>query len=532
MKPVLREYQESALARSAALLESVRSVLLVSPTGSGKTVIAAELIRRNEGKNILFLAPRRELIHQTCRKLDDVEVKYGVVLAGDKRTNLYSQVQVASVDTLVSRTLRRNSLRFDFQLVIVDEAHVGITTQRQRLLGLWPAAQIIGLTATPTRADGKALGSVYEELVEVSTPAALTELGFLVPARYFSVSKPDLRAVRTTAGDYNLGDLSATMNKPKLVGDIVEHWMRHAASRRTAVFASSIAHSVALATEFVQHGVAAEHVDANTPQLEREAIFARFSSGSTQVLTNCTLASLGFDLPELDCVVLARPTKSLGLYLQMLGRGLRPARGKQDCLVLDHAGVVHRHGFATDERYWTLHGTYAQDQRKVEKAKQEREERDVVDLTCPQCAAVWRGSRTCPSCNYTFPPKAKTLETVKGSLIEINGHNRPATTLERRQFYLELYAYAQMKGWKPGFAAMKYKDKFEEWPVWAWHNEAQQSHADGRGASPSLEVCRWVKSQQLQYRNSLRSSPPADSRPAMSAAKPLEYDYDADLGIG
>jgi DNA repair protein RadD len=289
------------------------------------------------------------------------------------------------------------------------------------------------------------------------------------------------------------------MNQSKLVGNIVEHWLEHAAKRRTVVFATSIEHSVALAKEFLEHGVAAEHVDANTPQLAREAIFKRFSSGETQVLTNCSLASIGFDLPELDCVVFARPTKSLGLYLQMLGRGLRPADGKLDCLVLDHAGNVLRHGFATDPRFWTLHGTYAEDLEAKERDKKEREKKDDVDLKCPHCSAVWHGTRECPECGYFFPPKAKRIETHDGRLVELGPDAASAkdhTPVQKFQFFRELWGYAETHGYKPGWAANKYRERYGAWPTWAWNNEIEKAG----GVEPSIETGRWIRSRMIAWR--------------------------------
>jgi len=496
--PRLRPYQSASIDKVEQLVgEGVRAPLIVAPTGAGKTVIAADIIRRNAGKHILFLAPRRELIHQTCKKLDEVGVRYGVILAGDGRTDKYAHVQVASADTLISRALRRQKLKLPaFDIILIDEAHVGLTDTRQRLLDLWPGATIIGLTATPCRSDGKALGRVYDEIVEVTTVAELVEQGFLCPARYFSVSEPDLKRVRTTAGDFNQHDLDEVMNQSKLVGNIVEHWLRHAADRRTVVFATSIAHSAALAEEFVSHGVTAEHVDANSPQNVREAIFRRFSSGETQVLTNCTLASIGFDLPDLNCVVFARPTKSLGLYIQMLGRGLRPAPGKRDCLVLDHAGNVHRHGFATDPRYWTLHGKYAEDLEKKAREKKKREDAGEVAITCKQCKCVFDGGRVCPACGWSAPPKQKPIDTREGSLVEMTRGMLKASEMTHEQkmlFFLELSGYAQMKGWKSGWAAHQYKERFGVWPEWKWKQHVEQ-HG---GADPSLTTARWVQSRMI-----------------------------------
>jgi DNA repair protein RadD len=480
-RPTCRDYQIKALEDSGARLLVNRAVIAVAPTGSGKTVIAAEFINQRPESNFWFLAPRRELIHQTCRKLDDVAIKYGVLLAGDKkRTNLYARVQVMSVDTLLSRLIRRKSVRLSApDYIIVDEAHVGLTARRQQIFDMYPDAKILGFTATPCRSDGKSLGRVYNELVLVSSTRELTERGYLVPARYFSVSKPDLKKVRTTGGDFNLKDLAEVTNTAKLVGDVVAHWQKHANNRRTVVFNVDIEHSAAVAQRFQLAGVKAEHVDANTDQRDRDAIFSRFASGDTQVLCNCTLASIGFDLPELDCVVLNRATKSLGLYLQMLGRGLRPFGQKKDCLVLDHAGNVHRHGFAADERAWTLSGTDAIDPERQAKINAAKKKADLKQLTCPQCKCVWEGSVKCPSCGYTFPPKAVDRGHMQGSLVEIMDpvlgkfQLPPASSSEwtitrKIDFYSQLVGIGMSRGYKPMWASCKYKDKFNEWPAREW----------------------------------------------------------------
>jgi superfamily II DNA or RNA helicase len=491
----LRPYQSGALDDLDTLLTmGARAVLIVAPTGAGKTILAAELVRRHRERRILFLAPRRELIDQTSKKLAAIGIEHGIILAGDGRTNQYAQVQVASEDTLIARAVRKQKSYGEFDLIIKDEAHVGVTEARERLFALFPNAKIVGLTATPCRSDGKALGRVYEEMVIVSTVAELTRLGFLVPGRYYSVSEPDLKRVRVTAGEFNQKDVAAVMHKPKLVGDIVQHWLEHAAQRRTVVFATNIEHSMALAKEFISHGVSAEHVDANTPQSAREETFGNFQSGRTQVLTNCTLASIGFDLPELDCVVFARPTKSLGLYIQMLGRGLRPAPGKSDCLVLDHAGNVMRHGLATDERFWTLHGKYAQDEAKVKAAKEKKERAGTMEIVCPECKYVFTAQAQCPQCGYFFPPKAKRIETLNGKLVAIENAKMTQLKLEtpddKRRFHAMLVGHGKMHGYKPGWASFKYKEKFGEWP----------RGATPEPITPDVAVSRWIRSRQIAWR--------------------------------
>jgi superfamily II DNA or RNA helicase len=307
------------------------------------------------------------------------------------------------------------------------------------------------------------------------------------------LSEPDLARVRTVAGDFNAKDLEGAMNRAKLTGDIAGHWLKHAATRRTVLFATSVKHSVALAEEFLRAGVAAEHVDADTPPQMREATFQRFRSGRTQILCNCFLASYGFDLPELDCVILARPTKSLMLYLQMIGRGLRTAPGKTDCLILDHSGAVHRHGFATDQRIWTLEGERA----LVDQERSEKERTASKMLECPECSCCFTGARLCPECGYFFAPKGKEIQTLAGELVEIGEHLEPEQR-DRLAFFCELRGLASERRFKDGWAAHQYRDKFGDWPPRAWNSEQR--------AAPSLETRRWVQSRIIAWRKSQQVS--------------------------
>jgi superfamily II DNA or RNA helicase len=499
----LRAYQLRAIELlDAALGADRRAPLLVLPTGAGKTVIAVELMRRAlaVGQRALFLAPRRELVVQASRQLTSSEIPHGMLLAGaGSLGGLYSQLQVGSVDTLLSRLIRRNRLVFsDPDLVIVDEAHLSITETRKALLDRWPHAVRVGLTATPTRKDGRALGLIYDQLIEPTTTAELVREQFLVPARYFSLAEPDLARVRTIAGDYHQGELEAAVNQPRLIGDVIVHWLKHAAGRRTVVFASGIKHSVALTEEFLRAGVAAEHVDADTPQALRDASFERFRNGQTQVLTNCFLAAYGFDLPELSCVVVARPTKSLMLYLQMIGRGLRTAEGKNNCLVLDHSGCVHRHGFAHDARQWTLDGVHALVEREITAS----ERREAKQLTCPECRCVFAGARLCPECGYFFAPKGKEIRTLAGELIEIGEHLAPEQR-DRLAFFAELRGFAIEKHYRAGWIAHKFKERFGEWPPRQFESVI--------AAQPSVETRRWIKSRVIAW---LKSRGPTSHTPA------------------
>jgi DNA repair protein RadD len=489
----LRPYQEATLAQLAAAFAAGRQApLLVLPTGAGKTVIAAEALRRAvaAGERALFLAPRRELIAQTSEKLEAVGVGHGVILAGaDPRDGLGAAVHVASVDTLVSRILRHGTLAPPhYDLVIVDEAHLSITERRVRLLEHWPTARRIGLTATPTRKDGRALGVLYDVLIEPATTAELVAQGYLARARYWSWPTPDLGGVQLVADDYNLGELERVMNRAPLLADVVTTWMQRASDRRTVVYGVSIAHAVALAEAYRRVGIAAEHVDAGTPAPARAATFARFRAGVTQVLTNCFLAAYGFDLPALSCIVLARPTRSLMLYLQMLGRGLRIADGKADCLVLDHSGAVHRFGFATDPRRWQLTGSAAL------APTPSRTTPPRTAKTCPECHSMWVEGAACPECGYVLRPKGRLVDTLEGDLVEL-GAAAPEE-IDRRAFYAELRGLTAQRGYKPGFAKAKFRERFDAWPSWHWDTDPP--------VPPSLTTEHWVLARQIAWRRAGR----------------------------
>jgi superfamily II DNA or RNA helicase len=336
------------------------------------------------------------------------------------------------------------------------------------------------------------LGVLYDRLIEPVTVAELTEQGWLVPARYFSLSEPDLERINIVAGDYHQGQLDQAVNQPSLVADVVQTWLARTSGRRTVIFATSIRHSIALSETFQRSGVAAEHVDAGTPTAERMQIFKRFTSGQTQVLVNCFLAAYGFDLPDLACVVLARPTKSEVLYLQMLGRGLRPADNKTDCLVLDHSGAVHEHGFAADERFWHLNGKYALDAPQARDRDHENRQ-----ITCPECAAVFTGSRTCPECGHVLAPRGREIATIDGELIEI-GAGLPTEEIDRQVFHAELRGFGIEKGYKPGWTAHKFKDRFGAFPPFAWN--------DLPALEPTLQTRRWIKSRNIAWAKSKRKA--------------------------
>ena len=290
------------------------------------------------------------------------------------------------MQTVNARAFRSRKIELrKFGLIVIDEAHHARAKTYQQIVDANPTAVIIGLTATPCRGDGRGLGNIFDTIVLGPSFEELKDGGRLVSSRIYAPQRPDLKGVHIRQGDYVESELAGAMDKPKLVGDVVTHWFKHAEGRRTVVFASSVKHSVHIRNEFRQAGVAAEHIDGETPREEREEILARLSAGVIQVVCNCMVLCEGWDQPAVSCLVLARPTKRLGLFIQTVGRVLRSAPGKTDALILDHSGAVFEHGFPEDEITWAL----STDDKAVNKAHEARQANHHARglTTCPQCSA-------------------------------------------------------------------------------------------------------------------------------------------------
>lgn len=449
-------------------------MLIVAPTGAGKTIIASSIVASGvaRGSRIIFVAHRRELIVQAYNKLigctctagyvhDSLlrdpscradglpERSVGILMAGDRRRRPTAPVQVASIDTL------RNRARPEaIDIILIDEAHRAMAKSYRDLVEAYPQAIVLGLTATPFRADNKGLGESFDDLVVVATPRELIRDGYLVEPRAFTVPAselPDLSHVRIKGGDYDPEALAVAVDQGGLVGDIVDHWARRAEGRRTVCFAASVAHSRHIAERFRAAGVAAEHLDGETPTAERDAILRRVELGQTRVVVNCGVLCEGWDQPSVKCAILARPTKSLVLYMQQSGRIVRPYQGI-DALILDHAGCVLEHGLPSIDRDFSLEA----------KAKRARDEKRPSCKTCTVCFAILAtATRLCPVCGYAWPAEdCDELAEAKGELVEV----RAATEEEKRALWDQLVAEGVARGYAPGWATHRYKEKIGTWP--------------------------------------------------------------------
>ncbi len=496
MSQSLRPYQHAAVeALRHSLQAGYRRPVLVSPTGSGKTNIAAAVVRGalDKNKRVLFLAPRRELIDQACNRLLAHGITPGVIMAGEPRSP-YQSVQVASFDTLHARGVRSERMLMpDADVLIVDEAHLSVAPTRKAIIDCYPNAVVIGLTATPARSDGTGLGAIYDHLVETVTMRELVNDGFLVPALYYAPSKPDLEGLKIARGDYVIKELGKRMDQPQLVGDVVRNWFRLARERRTVVFCVTRAHSRHVCAEFKARGIVAEHLDGETPLDERKAILKRVATGATQVLCNVFVATFGLDIPALDCCVLARPTRNISTYLQTVGRVLRSCDGKTDALIIDHAGAVSEHGFVDDPVPWSLDGKETVKERK-QQAQQER--REPKEITCGDCGTVFRGARVCPNCGYEMILPGKPVPTYQANLQEVGrgkaGMNRNSTWEDKVKFFGQLKSYCLAQGFNLGWTSHKYRERFGVWP-----NDPRLRAAPEIPVTP--EVAKWIKSRNIRH---------------------------------
>ena len=411
---VLRGYQIRLVDDCLeALASHHRAALLVAPTGAGKTVVIAALARHFValGKRVLVLAHRRELIRQASSKLKAAGLAHGIVAPGHLPSD--NIVQVASVQTLGRRLTGRQATGYD--VIIVDEAHHSVAGAWSKVIAANPKAVVIGVTATPERLDGRGLGvacgGTYSKLCLGPTVAELQAEGHLVHARVFAPSVPDLKGVAKRAGDYAVEALAGAMQQGGLTGDAVEHYRRHAHGQPAIAFCASVSHAQSVAAAFREAGYRAVAVDGDTPAAERDAAIIGLETGATEVLCACDLLSEGLDLPAVACVILLRPTKSLCLHVQQVGRGLRPADRKDCLVVLDHSGNCLAHGLPDENHACTLDG------------KRKRSPTAAAIRQCPSCFRIHRPAASCPECGLVYAvadgKKPRQPKSCKGDLVEL-----------------------------------------------------------------------------------------------------------------
>ncbi len=398
----LREYQTTALNEIKTHLKNgSKSPLLVLPTGAGKTIVFSELSKYliNQGKKVLILVHRRELVTQACSKLDEINTEYGVIAPSYKSTE--DPLQVASVYTL---SRRMHKLNYTPDYIIFDEAHHVAAKTWIEVVNQYENAIRIGVTATPIRLDNKPLGAYFDVLIKGPEVKDLVEQGYLCGHKvYASPSQPDFSELKLKRNDYLKKDISKLMTKPVIVGNAIEHYKKYLLNKPTVVFCVDIPHAQTILERFLQEGIKAALLTGDTPQAERDQILNNLRDHIIHVVVSIDVISEGTDLPCVEGAILLRPTNSESLYRQQVGRVLRPAKGKK-AIVLDHVNNTINHGFIDDHRDWQL----TEEEDEIDGKKLARPSIRI----CKQCGHVFELQKACPACGF---------EITKKELIEIEG---------------------------------------------------------------------------------------------------------------
>lgn len=424
----LRNYQEKIIEKTyQSMTDGHKRPLVVAPTGSGKTVMFAYMAERTQAKKntVWFLVHRAELYDQTI----DTFKKFDIPL-----------------DRIHIGMVRRQNKDFaDPDLIIFDEAHHATAGTWQKIIERYPDTYMIGLTATPCRLDGAPLGFVFDDLVIGTTTAELIGQSYLSDYRYFSVDVADLKGLKTRGKDFDRADSASRMIT--VCGDVVKHYKKYADGLQAICFCSSVEHSKKMAKVFTAEGIPAEHFDGNTPKKLRKDLIGKFRSKEIQILCNVDLIGEGFDMPDCDCVIQLRPTKSLSLYLQQCGRALRPRDGKT-AIILDHVGNYMRHGLPDDDREWSL-------KSKVKARPTLDHKGQFLVRQCQNCFAVYESKYSCcPICGAEYERTAVEIKNLhEFELAEINRHGiRRPLSIDDAKCFDDLLAIAKQRGYKPGWA--------------------------------------------------------------------------------
>lgn len=449
----LRDYQQEIIDQVRSSMKTgCKSILIQSPTGSGKTALTAFMMKTASAKHndSWFIVHRRELINQSVQTFSNAGVEHGVIASGFNYDESKG-INVCSIGTLA----RRYDKVRPPKLIIWDECHHIAAGTWEKIYKYFDKSFHIGLSATPQRLDGRGLGDFFHKMIEGPSVDWLIDQGFLSKYRMYAPSTISTDHIRTQMGDYKKSDAIEAVDKPSITGNAINEYTKLAYGKRAVVFCISIEHSKHVVEEFNNAGITARHIDGTTPTKQRDELINDFRQGKIKVLSNVDLFGEGFDLPAMEVAILLRPTKSLGLYLQQVGRVLRPSPGKDEAIILDHVGNVMRHGLPETKRDWSLTS-------EKRTRKSDNDNGPPIRL-CPICfAAQLAALKACKFCNHVFELEERKIEEIEGNLVEIDKtkmkrklrkEQAMASTLE------DLQEIGRQRGYKPGWAYSVWKNR-------------------------------------------------------------------------
>lgn len=432
----LRDYQAEIINKiQNSMLTGHRRIIVQSPPRTGKTVVMSEIARRATVKNrrVLFLIHRQEVLEQANATFKEQGVDFDLLTSG-------------MVQTLTRRVDKLDAPH----IILVDEAHHVLSKSYRRILDKFKDAYVLLFTATPVRLGREQLDQVADDIVLGKSIKELTAAGFLAPFRYYQppagFNQSELKLSST--GDYTNKSITSALQSC-LYGDLVSHYKRLAAGKQAVCYCHSIDAAKHAAAEFNKNGIAAAEVDGTTPRSERDELVKKFRDGAIKVMVNVNLFTEGVDLPDVDAVILARPTSSLSLYLQFAMRCLNPRRGKV-AVIIDHANNVEKFGYPDSERNWL------QLVKTGAKTCKNAETDNFNIVTCETCFAVLESrtikAGTCPYCDALIKQKRPDKPVALIDLVEAARTENQSDDYHQLKTVGELYAYAKRKGYKRGWA--------------------------------------------------------------------------------
>lgn len=421
-----------------------RGVMIVSPAGSGKSVVIAEIARlttRNK-KHVLFIVHRQELAQQIEESFvkQDVDMDYVTIYTVIRARNRLGNFPEPSV-------------------IITDETHHSRANTYREIYDHFPESFRLGFTATPWRMNGKGFTDIYDTMIEGESVQWLIDNNYLAPFKYYSIDLVSHEKLKSSStGDYTSGSITSSLSK-SVFGDIVEHYKKLANGRKAILYAHNVEYSEKITEEFNKNNISAAHADAKTPKKERDTIMQSFRDGKIQVLCNVDLISEGFNVPDCSCVILVRPTKSLVLHIQQSMRSMRYQPNKT-AVIIDHVGNYMTHGLPSSEREWTIES----------KNKNKNDLKNVMPTKeCTDCyMVVSSATRVCPGCGHEFTVESRGLVDEDAELKEIDQQAFEADyrliTINRKPVELlqtveEIYIVMKLRNYKPGWVYFQAKTK-------------------------------------------------------------------------
>ena len=479
----LYDYQVASVeALRERIRAGVKNIILSAATGSGKTIISAYMLNevRAKMRRAVFVVDRITLVNQTSRVLDHYGIPHGVIQGNHFRARPWERIQIASAQTLDKRDWPETDIIF------VDECH----TQRKAVLDRISARDCIaiGLTATPF---SKGLGKHYDAVVTVTTTNKLIEDKFLSKYRIFAASEPDMTGAKTVAGEWT--DAEASERSMPIVGDCVTEYLKHGNEKKFIAFGVDVRHCEELQRQFMAAGVQCALYTFHTSPDECEQIVQEFRKPDSYIkgLISVSKLSRGFDVADVEVIILARPLKSsLAEHIQMIGRGLRSHPGKEICTILDHAGNCGRFWDEMNE-FFECGASELDDGKVKEKPKKTLKEPEF--RKCPKCASLHKIRPSCPQCGFEYP-KRPAIAHEAGELKEMGGGTSVSRD-EKQDIWSQLLYVVRVRGYKPGFASWKYKERFGVFPRGL--NDVEKE--------PSAKLLNWLRSRQIAYAKANKS---------------------------